>query len=156
MDDQLTRWDYFLLERHLDRMTAIVAGLGDERANVTPELTGANSAYQILLHCCGMLEWWTRSAVLGREVRRDRDAEFGSSGSVADLLVRVANVRAQLLSDLELIDLDAPLAGDPSDHYVGTPIGASARGVLLHVLEELAQHHGHLEITRDLVTARHP
>jgi hypothetical protein len=38
---------------------------------------------------------------------------------------------------------------------VGTPIGASARGVLLHVLEELAQHHGHLEITRDLVTARH-
>jgi hypothetical protein len=37
--------------------------------------------------------------------------------------------------------------------YVGTPICASARGALLHVFEELAQHHGHLEISRDVLVA---
>src|SRR3954452_12105750 len=127
-------------------MTAIVVELGDELANVTPDLPGANSPYQILLHCCGMLEWWTRAAVLGRPVERDRDGEFTTSGSVTDLVETVDRVRLQLRADLDDIDPSAPLRGQPSDHYVGTPIGSSGRGVLQHVLEELAQHHGHLEI----------
>lgn len=144
---------WFLVDRHLDRMAAIAAGLGDELVNFTPELPGANSPYQLVVHCCGMIEWWTRSAMLGRVVTRNREAEFTSFGDVSTLLRRVEAVRAQLLRDLATVDLDAPLLGDPSDHYVGTPIGATARGVLLHVLEELAQHHGHLEITRDLAHA---
>jgi len=146
-------WWWFLIDRHLDRMLAIASDLGDELVNVRPSLPGANSAFQIVLHCCGMLEWWTREAVLDIDVGRDRDAEFEASGSVAELSARVDVVRRQLRADLQLIELDGPLRGDPSDHYKGTPIGASARGVLLHVLEELAQHHGHLEITRDVVTA---
>jgi hypothetical protein len=141
---------WFLVDRHLDRMAAIASDLGDELVNFTPELPGANSPYQLVLHCCGMIEWWTRSAILGKPVDRDRDAEFKAWGEVTTLLRRVESVRAQLLRDLATVDLDAPLQGEPSAHYIGTPIGASARGVLLHVLEELAQHHGHLEITRDL------
>ena len=144
-------WAWFLVDRHLDRMTAIVTDLGDDLCNVTPELPGANSAYQILLHCCGMLEWWTRAAVLGLPVERDRDAEFTATGTVDQLLTRVAQAREGLLRDLGAIDPSGPLRGDPSEHYRGTAIAASAHGVLLHVLEELAQHHGHLEITRDLV-----
>ena len=132
-------------------MAAIVQQLGDELADVTPDLPSANSAYQLLLHCCGMLEWWTRSAILGVEVTRDRDGEFTAEGPVASVLDRVESVKEQLRDDLASIDLDAPLRGDPSADYVGTPIGESARGALMHVLEELAQHHGHLEITRDLV-----
>lgn len=133
-------------------MAAIVAELGDDLVNVRPPLPGGNSAYQIVFHCCGMLEWWTREATLGVDVGRDRDAEFVAAGSVADLLARLDDVRRQLRADLEAIDLDMPLRGDPSDHYRGTPIGATAHGVLLHVFEELAQHHGHLELTRDLVS----
>jgi hypothetical protein len=144
---------WFLVDRHLDRMAATAARLGDELVNYTPDLPGANSPYQIVVHCCGMIEWWTRSAILGRPVARDRDAEFAASGTVSEMLRRVETIRAQLLRGLATIDLDAPLEGDPSDHYVGTPIGASARGVLLHVLEELAQHHGHLELTRDLAVS---
>jgi hypothetical protein len=144
-------WWWFLVDRHLDRMLAIADDLGDDLANVRPSLPGANSAFQIVFHCCGMLEWWTREAVLGVDVGRDRDAEFEASGSVAELTSRVDVVRRQLRDDLKVIDLDGPLRGDPSDHYKDTPIGTSARGVLLHVLEELAQHHGHLELTRDSV-----
>lgn len=144
-------FEFFLLERHFDRMTAIAVDLGDEGVNVTPRLPGANSAYQIVVHCCGMLEWWTRAAILGLDVDRDRDAEFVATGTVAQLTARVGQVRAQFVTDLRQMDPDAPLRGDPSPEYRGTPVGESAGGVLMHVFEELAQHHGHLELTRDLV-----
>ena len=144
-------FEFFLLERHFDHMTAIAADMGDEGVNAVPDLPGANSAYQIVFHCCGMLEWWTRSAILGVDVDRDRDAEFVSSGTVAQLIARAGQVRSQFVADLRQIDPDAPLRGDPSAEYRGTPIGESAGGVLMHVFEELAQHHGHLELTRDLV-----
>jgi hypothetical protein len=147
-------FDYFLLDRHLDKMATIVAEMDDDSVNARPDLPGANSPYQIVFHCCGMLEWWTRAAILGLPVDRDRNAEFVASGTVSQLTARANAVRAQLVADLESIDLDAPLRGDPSAEYVGTPIAHGAGGALLHVLEELAQHHGHLEITRDLVTAR--
>jgi hypothetical protein len=129
-------------------MAAIAAGLGDELVNATPRLPGANSPYSIVWHCCGMLEWWTAAAVHGRSVDRDRDAEFVAAGTVIELLRRVDAVKSTLAADLQTMDLDAP-PSDPSQHYVATPIGASNRGVLMHVFEELAQHHGHLEITRD-------
>jgi hypothetical protein len=132
-------------------MTAAAAELGDDLVNEVPDLPGANSAYQIVIHCCGMLEWWTRSAILGLDVDRDRDAEFVATGTVAQLTARVEQVRAQFVTDLEQIDPEVPLRGDPSPEYRGTPLGESARGVLMHVFEELAQHHGHLDLTRDLV-----
>ena len=133
-------------------MLEIAESLDDARVNVVPDLPGGNSAYQLVFHSCGMLEWWTRASILGQRVQRDRDAEFTSTGTIADLQGRVGQVVAQLAEDLPRIDLDAPLRGPYAD-YGGTPIAQSARGALLHVLEELAQHHGHLEITRDVVLA---
>lgn len=133
-------------------MLTIAVSLGDDGVNVVPDLPGANSAYQLVFHSCGMLEWWTRESILGQPVGRDRAAEFAATGTVAELQARVDAVASQLAEDLPQIDLDAPLRG-PSGDYGGTAIAASARGALLHVLEELAQHHGHLEITRDVVMA---
>src|SRR3954471_16219872 len=115
-------WDYVLAERQLDRMMALATELGDALVNDSRDLPGANSPYQILFHCCGMLEWWTRSAILGFDVVRDRDGEFASSGTVESLGARVDIVREQLLSDLHEIDPAAPLRGDPSEHYRDTPI----------------------------------
>lgn len=134
-------------------MLGIAESLGDELVNARPALPGGNSAYQIVFHCCGMLEWWTREVVLGVDVGRDREAEFDATGTLAQLRSRVEQVVAQFRADLLRIDLDAAPRGNPSAHYVGTPIAASARGVLLHVFEELAQHHGQLEVTRDVLLA---
>ena len=131
-------------------MLDIVAALGDDVANTAPDLPGANTPFQLVFHCCGMLEWWTREAILGEPVGRDRAAEFTAKGSVDDLRLRVEQVVWLLQDDLDRMDLDAPVRLVHPD-YAGTPIVASARGALLHVLEELAHHHGHLEITRDLL-----
>ena len=141
---------FFLIERHLRPMLDIVVALGDDLANTAPDLPGANTPFQLVFHSCGMLEWWTREAVLGEPVGRDRDAEFTAKGSIDDLRMRVEQVVWQLQEDLGRMVLDAPLRGEHAD-YTGTPIAASTQGALLHVLEELAQHHGQLELTRDML-----
>ena len=135
-------------------MLDIVADLGNGLANTAPGLPGANTPYQLVFHCCGMLEWWTHEVALGQPVGRDRDGEFTATGTVEQLRARVEQVVSRLELDLPAIDLGASPVGRPSDHYVGTPIADTNRGVLLHVLEELAQHHGHLELTRDLLVAQ--
>jgi hypothetical protein len=142
---------WFIVDRHLDKMAEIIAEMHDEEVNRRPDLPGANSAYQIVFHSCAVLEWWTHSAILGKVVDRDRPAEFQATGTVPALLRRIETVRAQLLRDLKGMDLDAPLQGSARDEYADTPVAKSTGGVLLHMLEELAQHHGHLELTRDLV-----
>jgi hypothetical protein len=141
---------FFLIERHLRPMLDIVAELGDELANTAPDLPGANTPFQLVFHSCGMLEWWTRESILGEPVGRDRAAEFTAKGTVEELRLRVEQVAWQVQDDLAGMDLEAPLRVVHPD-YIDTQIAASPRGALLHALEELAQHHGHLEITRDLL-----
>jgi hypothetical protein len=153
MGDRLDDVIWFLVERHLLPMLAIVERLGDERANERPLVPGGNSPYQIVWHCCGMVEWWTREVMLGTNVGRDRDGEFDATGSLAVLRDRVGAVVAQLREDLKRISWDEAPAGVPSAHYLETPVAQSGFGVLMHVFEELAQHHGQLELTRDLLLA---
>jgi len=137
--------------RALDGMAAILAELGDERANRRPPLPGANTPFAIVTHCLGVLEFWAGSLVAGRTVERDRDAEFTASGPVAPLIERVAAAKEQLRADLAAAESAAPLRAPASAGYADTPAGRSQGGALQHVYEELAQHHGHLELTRDIL-----
>ncbi|MGH3328778.1 MAG: DUF664 domain-containing protein [Streptomycetales bacterium] len=160
--------DYLhLVDRALDGMVKIVTDLGDERANRRPPLPGANSPYAILTHCLGVMDYWAGQLVAGRPVERDRDAEFAAAGPVAGLSDRVTAARRRLRDDLrqggpDALLCDEPLTDAPPARYAGTPISLRRGAALLHVFEELAQHHGQLEITRDLLLAdqaghlRHP
>ena len=147
------RTDEYLLfaDRALDGMTRIVAGLGDDLANRRPDLPGANSPYQLLTHCLGMLDYWVGELIAGREVQRDRAAEFTATGPVAPLVERADRARARLRDDLALFRPSAPVAA-PRRSWMPADRELSQEGVLLHVLEELCQHLGHLEITRDVLT----
>ncbi len=141
--------DFSLLK--FDEMTRIVAALGDELAARPPALPGANTPYGILNHCLGMMRRWSSTVNRGIEVPRDRDAEFTQTGPVAELLARAAAVREEFMADV--------LSVDPAAAPVQVPEGrevfwtSTTNGVLLHVFEELCQHLGQLEITRDLLIA---
>ncbi|HZT95274.1 MAG TPA: DinB family protein [Chloroflexota bacterium] len=139
----------YYVELKLEEMSEIVRELGDERANLRPQLPGANSPYVILTHCLGVLEYWAGQVVAGRRIARDRAAEFRAHGDVGALLDRVEAAKQQFRSDLTGIRLEAPLSDSPPDSY---DLGRKTNGrVLMHVLEELAQHLGQMEITRDLL-----
>lgn len=140
-------------DKALDGMSSILRSLGDELANKRPNLPGANSPYAIVTHCLGVLNYWAGSLVAGREVFRDREAEFTASGPVDELLSRVDAAKAQFHEDVAKADPLAPLRKEPAPNHRDTPAGQTQGGALQHVFEELAQHHGQLEITRDLLLA---
>lgn len=136
----------------LDGITATLRALGDDLVNVRPELPGANSAYVLAVHCAGVMEHWG-GVISGREIVRDREAEFVATGTVADAVATLQRQRAVLRADLEGFDGAAPprqVTADIDEREIVRSQGA----VLLHVYEELAQHRGHLDLTADL--ARRP
>jgi hypothetical protein len=130
-------------------MARIVTDLGDERANSRPPFNGANSPYAILTHCLGVLEYWAGATVAGRSIERDRAAEFVAQGPVAPLLARTEKAREQLAADVAGLDAWDPPQSVHRDPDDPVPYSETKGAVLLHILEELFQHLGQMEITRD-------
>jgi len=143
----------YFVDRALDGMSGIVEDLGYELANTKPALEGANSPYAILTHCLGVIEYWVGFRVIGRPDHRDRPAEFRATGSLGPLFERVSKARAQLAEDLDSVRGDVPVGAQPDARFQPPSGPLTETGVLLHVLQEIAQHHGQMEITRDLLTA---
>ena len=132
-------------------MRDIVVDLGDDLANQRPDLPGANSPFAILTHCLGVTARWASTVNLGEVVPRDRDAEFTATGRVADLAADTDRMRESLRQWVARTDAGAPPANPTQprqDWYAATQ-----GGVLSHVYEELAQHRGQLEVTRDVLSA---
>ena len=145
--------DEFLpfLDTALDGMLGIAATLGDELVNARPDLPGANTPFAIITHCVGVTDWWIGVMIAGRNVDRDRDSEFNASGTVAELGVAVDALMLRMRADLQQMNPASPLRRPEL-----LPPGGAARtwtqsAALIHTLEELAQHHGQLEITRDIL-----
>jgi hypothetical protein len=140
------------VERTVDQMADIVAGLGDDLANRRPALPGANSPYAILRHCLGVMEFWGGQVVAGRAVQRDRAAEFRATGPVAGLIEAAQAAKEAFRADAAKADPGAPpQSGHPTtgpDELEMLTQGSA----LLHVLEELTQHLGQMELTRDVLT----
>jgi hypothetical protein len=138
----------------LDSMVAILLELGDDRAGRRLATPGANSPFAIVTHCLGVLEHWGGHVVAGRSIERDRDAEFRATGRVEDLVDRVRRARAQLERDLHDADPSALPRNVPDGPDALLPLGRTQGGALIHVYEELAQHLGQLEVTRDVLLAQ--
>jgi hypothetical protein len=155
---QITNDDFlYFINVALDGMVRIVEELGDERVNLRPNFPGANTPYVILYHCVGCTHFWIGALIAGRQVTRDRNAEFLAQGTVAEIRQAVRDLQKQLSEDITHVQGDRPLA------YLDAllPLQAwtkrqniqhwSQGKALIHAYEELAQHHGQMEITRDIL-----
>lgn len=143
----------YFANRAFDGMAGIVEKLGDDFANRTPSLPGANSPYALLTHCIGVSDFWGGYLVNGRQIERDRAAEFTSSGPVAPLLQRTIEAKIRLAEYVAGADLRAPLRDKPPAAFQGPEDDLTQAGALQHIYEELTQHHGQMEILRDLILA---
>lgn len=143
----------YFLRRAFDGMIGALEELGDERAGDAPPLPGANSPYAITRHCMGVAEYWIGHAIAGRAVERDRAAEFAARGTAADLRRDVDPLLGRLRADLAGISGDSRPRKVPPASFEGPDRDLTCAGVQLHVLEELAQHHGQVQISRDLLLA---
>jgi len=144
--------DDFLLfsDRTLDGFRRALDRLDDGSINALPDLAGSNSAFQLVTHTLGAVDWWTVHIVLGRPSDRDRPAEFTATGTVHEALAAIDAAQAQLHSLRDDLAEATEIAVEPepeSDIGVEWTVGAC----LIHAYEEMAQHLGHLELTVDLV-----
>jgi hypothetical protein len=142
------------VDRAVDQMAAIATELGDDLANRKPVLPGSNSPYAILRHCLGVIEFWGGEVVAGREITRDRDAEFRAHGPVAGLTAATADAKRRFHTDAAMAEFAAPPRGGPDDDMSADELEFTSQGhALLHVLEEVTQHLGQMELTRDVLRA---
>jgi len=146
--------DYlWFVDLALDEMRAIVEDLGDELVNRRPPFRDTNSAYVILTHCLGVMEYWGGATVAQRPIQRDRGAEFTASGDVAGLLRRSEQARRRLREDLVGLHAEDPPVNVQRDPENPVPYTETKGSVLLHIVEELFQHLGQMELTRDALVA---
>src|SRR5438552_17597886 len=81
----------------LDGMVQIVEALGDERVNLRPHnMANTNSPFAILTHCVGLTRYFIGGALGGRQVLRDRDAEFRAQGTVAEIRQTVRTLQQEI------------------------------------------------------------
>jgi uncharacterized damage-inducible protein DinB len=131
-----------------DQMVAVADGLGAGRVNARPLGPDTNAVAAIIVHCCGVAEFWLGHVGLGRESTRKREEEFATTATIAELHDLVARTLEQLDADLVALD-----AGATSEHAAGRqflPRGdQSDASLILHLIEELFQHLGHCELAAD-------
>jgi hypothetical protein len=139
-------------DKALDQYADALNALGDDLVNERLDVPGSNSAFALTAHVCGVMGRWARQVNRGIVVERDRDAEFAATGSVPEALALLEAARVRLHEDVAASDFRARPALPPAeDHEAAT---ATQGDILLHVYEEVAQHLGHLDVTRDVLLAR--
>jgi uncharacterized damage-inducible protein DinB len=140
------------LRRCFERMVDVAERLGDDLVNGRPVDEDTNSVAALVVHCCGVCEYWLGHVGLGRSSTRDRDAEFRATATVDELRSMVSARIDQNHQDVRELDLRGAVPGpSPRDEL---PVGDVDASIVLHVVEEVFQHLGHMDVTADAVLAR--
>jgi hypothetical protein len=132
----------------LTGMATALDRFDDESVNRRPHGDRTNSAAVLIVHACAAATYWLEHVGLGRPVERDRDSEFETTATVEDLRSLLAMTSARITA--LAIDLDTGPTTTGHERRESLHGGDTSDGSLvLHVLEELFQHLGHLELTAD-------
>ncbi len=139
--------------RHaFSEMLRVAKRLGDAKVNERPLGPNTNSVAVLVLHCCGVAEFWLGHVGLGRPSQREREAEFSKTATLAELQTAVDAAMRQIEADLHEIEV-----GAISEFAAGRQFllddDVSDGSLVVHVLEELYQHLGHAELAADALLA---
>ncbi len=141
------------LARLLTKADDLVEAGGDDLLCRRPDLEGVNSVFALITHCCGVMESWGGEVIAGRQINRDRAAEFSATGTLEQLEALVAAQRRRWVEDMRGFAPDEAPRG-PVPRYEGDPEVITQGFIALHVIEELYQHLGHVDLTVDLLRSR--
>jgi Protein of unknown function (DUF664) len=151
---ELERGTAELYIRHSFRQMLDVADrLGDGKVNDRPLAQDTNAVAALIVHCCGVVEFWIGHVALGRPSHRDRESEFSTTASVAELHALVEETLVRVSEDLAAIDAGKTQPDRTGRQFLEGGDGSDG-AIVLHVLEELYQHLGHMEIAADALAVR--
>ena len=137
------------------RMLGVADRLGDERVNVRPHGDGTNAVAALVVHCCGVAEFWLGHVALGRP------SHPRPGGRVLEHRVRR---RAARRSWRRRSPPRRPTSARSRRARAAMPAGGSSCPKAtrrtprssIHVLEEAFQHLGHMELAADALLADQP
>ena len=127
-----------------------VRGLDAAALNWTPTPEETNSAAALVHHMWGLERFFIRQVVGGRDIGRDRDAEFAAQAATSEELLRLLD-EARKDTEATLEGLRDEQLAEHRDH------GGNARTVLdilLYAITHLSEHLGHLELTLQMYRDR--
>jgi uncharacterized damage-inducible protein DinB len=151
---ELERRTAELYVRHAFRqMLDIADRLGDDRVNDRPLGSDTNAVAALIVHCCAVTEFWIGHVALGRPSERDRKSEFSSTATVAELHVMLEKTLVQVGQDFAAID-EGRTQPDRTGRQFLEGGDETDGAIVLHVLEELYQHLGHMELAADALMIR--
>jgi hypothetical protein len=135
------------------QMHGVVDRLDDDTVNLRPFGPTTNAVAGLVIHSCGVGEFWLGHVGLGRPSERAREDEFTTTATVRELHAVMEAAEAQVCADIRSLD-----AGGASDLYAdGRQFleegDGSDAALVVHVIEELYQHVGHMDVTADALTA---
>lgn len=145
-----------MIDSLLGKVGEHVKGLSPQALNWFPLERGTNSVGALAAHMCGLVRWWVLQGLSGRSVGRDRDSEFtvvvNSNryikfwGRAVDLSVLICQTQMFVCDALKKLDSvaldDTCLVNSLGPH--------TKRWALIHTIDELSQHLGHMELTIQL------
>ena len=132
------------LERQRELVQWKCAGLDDDAARAQSTPTGL-TIHGIVRHLAGVERGWIREHFAGEPKQRVRDDEFlPQEDSLADLLAAYREEWARCDEVIAAHDLDETSA--VRDH--------SLRWIVLHLVEEIGRHLGHLDVLCELADGR--
>jgi hypothetical protein len=135
----------------LEKMAIVARRFDREQLNTRPFGDQTNSIAALVVHSTEVCEFWLGHVALGEPSTRDRDAEFRFEGDLVELEARISAASAAAAGYLRRL---ADGKGQPSELRAFADLGPGDTSLVLHVLEELYQHLGHMEITADALDAR--
>jgi uncharacterized damage-inducible protein DinB len=133
--------------------------LPDDVLNRAVGISEGNTLFALATHLVGAAEFWVLALAGGRQIARDRDAEFRASGTYGELEVRYFRWFAEVREVLSTVD-DASWDQlvEPPAQFRGS-VGEetmSVRASVLHAVEHSALHLGQIQLTRSLLTQASP
>jgi hypothetical protein len=143
----------------LERVLASLEGLSEGQLNWRPPIEGANSVYVIAAHTVGNARAWVLGIACGRDMGRDRPAEFRASGLYAALAADARQLSSEIetaLGALPASALDRRLVPSPELWGDEEVREISVRQALIEVVEHASIHLGELHVTRDLALRESP
>lgn len=140
------------LRVYLDHAFAGIAGvldrLDNETVNERPGDWGTNTVAGLIVHCCELAPSWFATPGLGHVTTRNREAEFETTATISELSARIEATRTALGPLIEDF-CTGPTATDHEYRVFLPGEDRSDAALALHVLEELFQHLGHMEVLAD-------
>ncbi len=141
-------WRFTL--RSLDGFMEIVESLTVDELNWRPPAPDANSIYALTTHTLGNVRMHVFRVLLDQTIDRDRDGEFRSVADPSNVPIPAWPVlRAEVEAALGALPPEA--MNRTFEHPVFGSI--TGREVLMVMMRHTAEHHGHVELTRDLIVA---